>query len=82
MGSGDGKRGWEAGMGSGDGTVFLFVLFIKIYKKHICIFLYFYTPDGTRTHNPQIRSLVRYPIAPQGQIPGKGLEPLTTRLKV
>ena len=24
------------------------------------------TPDEIRTRNPQIRSLVRYPIAPQG----------------
>ena len=42
------------------------------------------TPGGTRTHNFQIRSLARYPIASQGhikKIPDKGIEPLTTRLK-
>ena len=28
-----------------------------------------YTPCGTQTHNPQIRSLMRYSIAPTGRIP-------------
>tara|TARA_B100000902_G_scaffold381983_1_gene419127 strand:+ start:1427 stop:1753 length:327 start_codon:yes stop_codon:yes gene_type:complete len=39
------------------------------------------TPGGTRTRNFQIRSLARYPIASRGQLPCKGIEPLTTRLK-
>ena len=40
------------------------------------------TPSGTRTHNPQIRSLMRYPIAPLGRTeilfllyPWRGLNP-------
>ena len=40
------------------------------------------TPCGIRTHNPQIRSLMRYPIAPmglcydqKGKVPSPGFEP-------
>ena len=33
------------------------------------------TPSGTRTHNPQIRSLMRYPIAPMRQFPYRDLNP-------
>ena len=38
--------------------------------------------DGTRTRNPQIRSLMRYPIALHGRMLYQGLEPWATRLKV
>ena len=31
-----------------------------------------FTPCGTRTHNPQIRSLMRYPIAPMRHISHTG----------
>ena len=32
------------------------------------------TPGGIRTHNPQIRSLMRYPVAPLGPLRAKSVE--------
>jgi hypothetical protein len=41
-----------------------------------------FTLGGTWTLNPQIRSLMRYPIAPQGMAHPDGVEPSTSRLTV